>query len=300
MSKNLRLQVILSAVDKITQPLKNAQQANKKLAETLRQSREQLKQLNRAGQTVNSFKSLSAKSSQLSNALAQARLKAKMMGLELTSLENPTKKQTAALEKQWAMVNKLDSSYQKNSGQMAKMRAELYRMGISAQNNQKATAYIRQETDRYTASLKKQEQQLARIAAQDKRLNAAKTRYHNMMDKRNTLAGERVGMIATGGGLLMGIKPALNEAAIYEKELAAFRALGVGEAVLIDAQKFATGMHIIGNSATENLKVLKEAHAVLRHYDEAKMVAPTLLKFTICHQIYVLPRHKSRSSASAT
>ncbi|WGL95301.1 phage tail tape measure protein [Arsenophonus nasoniae] len=278
MSKNLRLQVILSAVDKITQPLKNAQQANKKLAETLRQSREQLKQLNRASQTVNGFKSLSEKSKQLSDALAQASLKAKMMGLELLSLESPTKKQTAALEKQWATVNKLDSSYQKNSGQMAKMRAELYRMGISAQNNQQATAYIRQETDRYTASLKKQEQQLARIAAQDKRLTAAKTRYHNSINRRNTLAGQGVGLIASGGGVLMGVKPTLNEAAIYEKELAAFRALGVGEAVLTDAQKFATGMHIIGNSATENLKVLKEAHAVLRHYDEAKMVAPTLLK----------------------
>lgn len=291
MSKNLRLQVILSAVDKITKPLKNAQQANKKLAETLRQSREQLKQLNRASQTVTGFKSLSEKSKQLSDALAQARLKAKMMGLELASLENPTKKQTAALEKQWATVSKLDSSYQKNSSQMAKMRAELYRMGISAQNNQQATAYIRQETDRYTASLKKQEQQLARIAAQDKRLSAAKTRYRNMMDKRNTLAGEGVGMIATGGGILMGIKPALNEAAAWQKELTDFRSLGVGDTVLADAQKFAAGMHIMGNSATENLKILKESYAVLRHYDEAKMAATTLLslryatKFMASHGI---------------
>ncbi|WP_047683854.1 MULTISPECIES: hypothetical protein [Xenorhabdus] len=70
----------------------------------------------------------------------------------------------------------------------------------------------------------------------------------------------------------------LNEASIYHKEMDEFRALGVGERILKDADKFANGMTIIGNSTSDNLKALKEAHSVLRHYDEAKMVTPELLK----------------------
>ncbi|WP_445495565.1 hypothetical protein [Photorhabdus sp. SF281] len=42
--RNLRLQVILNAVDKITRPFKSAQASNKRLAETLRQSRQQLRE----------------------------------------------------------------------------------------------------------------------------------------------------------------------------------------------------------------------------------------------------------------
>ncbi|EHP5887577.1 hypothetical protein KMW47_005573, partial [Salmonella enterica] len=34
----------------------------------------------------------------------------------------------------------------------------------------------------------------------------------------------------------------------------------------------------IGNSVTDNMRTLKEAHSVLRHYDEAKIVTPELLK----------------------
>ncbi len=37
-------------------------------------------------------------------------------------------------------------------------------------------------------------------------------------------------------------------------------------------------MNIIGNSATDNLKTLKEAHAVLRDFHEAKIVAPELAR----------------------
>jgi phage-related tail protein len=46
--KNLRLQVVLNAVDKLTRPLK-AQAGSKELASAVRQTREQLKRLNDAG-----------------------------------------------------------------------------------------------------------------------------------------------------------------------------------------------------------------------------------------------------------
>ncbi|WP_274726190.1 hypothetical protein, partial [Xenorhabdus bovienii] len=54
--RNLRLQVILSAVDKLTRPFKGAQAANKRLAETLRQSRQQLRDLNQQAGRIEGFR----------------------------------------------------------------------------------------------------------------------------------------------------------------------------------------------------------------------------------------------------
>ena len=47
MSRNLRLQVVLNAVDKLTRPFRSAQESNKRLAGAVRQSRDALKDLNR-------------------------------------------------------------------------------------------------------------------------------------------------------------------------------------------------------------------------------------------------------------
>jgi phage-related tail protein len=50
---NLRLQVVLNAVDKLTRPFKNAQAGSKELASAIRQTREQIKRLNDAGGQLN-------------------------------------------------------------------------------------------------------------------------------------------------------------------------------------------------------------------------------------------------------
>lgn len=95
--KNLRLQVVLNAVDKLTRPLKMAQAGSKELASAVRQTREQLKRLNDAGGQLKSFAQLSQSLRRTSNELDQARLRAQMMTREMSALESPTKKQTAAL-----------------------------------------------------------------------------------------------------------------------------------------------------------------------------------------------------------
>ncbi|EPD5624380.1 phage tail tape measure protein, partial [Klebsiella pneumoniae] len=125
--KNLRLQVVLNAVDKLTRPLKNALAGSKELASGIRQTRDQLKRLNDAGSQLKSFDQLSQSLNRTSNELDQARLRAQMMTRELAALESPTKKQTQALEAQWRAVSRLEQKQQQETRQMAATRAELYR-----------------------------------------------------------------------------------------------------------------------------------------------------------------------------
>lgn len=196
--KNLRLQVVLNAVDKLTRPLKMAQAGSKELASAVRQTREQLKRLNDAGGQLKSFDQLSQSLSRTSNELDQARLRAQMMTREMSALESPTKKQTAALETQWRAVSRLEQKQQQETRQMAAARAELYRLGISAGGGARETARITRETDRYNKQLAEQERRLRDVGERQRKLNAVRAKADKMRDVRNSLAGNGAGMMAAG------------------------------------------------------------------------------------------------------
>ncbi len=196
--KNLRLQVVLNAVDKLTRPLKMAQAGSKELTSAVRQTREQLKRLNDAGGQIKSFDQLSQSLSRTSTELDQARLRAQMMTREMSALESPTKKQTAALETQWRAVSRLEQKQQQETRQMAAARAELYRLGISAGGGARETARITRETDRYNKQLAEQERRLRDVGERQRKLNAIRAKADKMRDVRNSLAGNGAGMMAAG------------------------------------------------------------------------------------------------------
>ncbi|PJR62915.1 phage tail tape measure protein [Klebsiella sp. K-Nf6] len=196
--KNLRLQVVLNAVDKLTRPLKMAQAGSKELASAVRQTREQLKRLNDAGGQLKSFDQLSQSLSRTSNELDQARLRAQMMTREMSALESPTKKQTQALETQWRAVSRLEQKQGQETRQMAAARAELYRLGISAGGGARETARITRETDRYNKQLAEQERRLRDVGERQRKLNAVRAKAEKMRDVRNSLAGNGAGMMAAG------------------------------------------------------------------------------------------------------
>lgn len=212
--KNLRLQVVLNAVDKLTRPFKMAQASTRALAQDVKNSRDALKRLDEAGQKLTSFNALSNAVRQTGNELEQAKLKAQMMTRELSQLETPTKKQTQALEVQWRAVNKLETKQRESVAQMGKARAELYRMGISAKSGEQATARITSETERYNAKLKEQERLLKRAGEQQRKLSAAKAQYGKTLDMRNRIAG--AGATSTAAGLAIGA-PVLGAVKSYSQ-----------------------------------------------------------------------------------
>lgn len=196
--RNLRLQVILNAVDKITRPFKTMQASNKALAAAVKNSRDELKRLSAAGDQVNTFNSLQASIKKTADELAGAKLKAQMMTREMGALENPTKKQTKALEDQWRAVDRLEQRQKSEVAQMGRVRSELYRMGVSATDGAGATNRIANETARYNRLLQEQERQLKRAGEQQRRMNDAKAQYDKTRELRNNIAGTGAATVASG------------------------------------------------------------------------------------------------------
>ncbi|HIF3070265.1 TPA: phage tail tape measure protein [Salmonella enterica] len=195
---NLRLQVVLGAVDKLTRPFKNAQAGSKELAAAIRQTRDQLKQLSDAGGQLKSFDQLSQSVRRTGAELDQARLRAQMMTREMSSLESPTKKQTQALEAQWRAVSRLEQKQQQETRQMAAARAELYRLGLSAGGGARETARITRETEKYNQQLAEQERRLREVGERQRKLNTIKAKAEKTRELRNSLAGNGAGAMAAG------------------------------------------------------------------------------------------------------
>ncbi|HEC7869255.1 TPA: phage tail tape measure protein [Salmonella enterica] len=195
---NLRLQVVLGAVDKLTRPFKNAQAGSKELASAIRQTRDQIKKLSDAGGQLKSFDQLTQSVSRTGAELDQARLRAQMMTREMSALESPTKKQTQALEAQWRAVSRLEQKQKQETNQLSAVRGELYRLGLSAGGGARETARITRETEKYNLKLAEQERRLREVGERQRKLNAIKAKAEKTRELRNSLSGNGVGAMATG------------------------------------------------------------------------------------------------------
>ncbi|WP_434061647.1 hypothetical protein [Escherichia coli] len=160
---NLRLQVILNAVDKLTRPFRSAQASSRELAAAVKKSRDAIKQLDQAGSSLDSFRKLQAENQKLGDRLNYARQRANLLSQELGAMGPPSQRQVVALGRQRLAVQRLEERQKKLQQQTALVRAELYRAGISAKDDAGATARLARETSRYNQELSKQEARLKRL-----------------------------------------------------------------------------------------------------------------------------------------
>jgi len=93
-------------------------------------------------------------------------------------------------------------------------------------------------------------------------------------------------MAGAGLGMLGLMKGPVEEAAAFDKAVGKFKLFGMGDKVNSEAVKFANGMHVVGSSYTENMKLMTEAQGVFREsgldgsaaLEGAKLAAPMLAK----------------------
>ena len=97
---NLRLQVILNAVDKLTRPFRSAQASSRELAAAVKKSRDAIKQLDQAGSSLDSFRKLQAENQKLGDRLNYARQRANLLSQELGAMGPPSQRQVVALGRQ--------------------------------------------------------------------------------------------------------------------------------------------------------------------------------------------------------
>ncbi|MGK0684467.1 phage tail tape measure protein [Serratia marcescens] len=262
--KNLRLQVLLSAVDKVTRPFKSMQASNKALAASVKATKDQLKQLDNQAGKIEQLKKRQETLRAYSDKLRLARSSIKSVNQEIANSGVPTRKQTQQLINLALRTDRLKNSAKSLTARIKAQRNELNAAGIDTRNLSEAQRSLRSSINGTNRALAIQEKRLEHQAQQQKRLTDARSRYQNAMGVRNQLAGTGAGMLITGRMAIAGIKPVLDESATYSQHVERFRAQGVTDRQIQDSQTFVRTHPVIGASQTELMKLYGEAYAITR------------------------------------
>ncbi|HBC8823344.1 phage tail tape measure protein [Proteus mirabilis] len=209
MSNNLKLQVVLSAVDKLTAPFRSAQESNKRLASAVRQSRDSLKNLNQQASQIDGFRKIKQQLTSTQQAYQSATQRVATLAKEIANSENPTKKQLEAFKKAQREAGRLKAQYEQLQQSAQRQRSALQANGISTNQLGQAQRRLNGDIERTTQQLRRQENQLRRSAEQERRMAAAKSQYQKTLDVRNKMAGAGATMTATGAGMLYSAKQTL-------------------------------------------------------------------------------------------
>ena len=209
MSNNLKLQVVLSAVDKLTAPFRRAQESNKRLASAVRQSRDSLKTLNQQASQIDGFRKIKQQLTSTQQAYQSATQRVATLAKEIANSENPTKKQLEAFKKAQREAGQLKTKYEQLQQSVQRQRSALQANGISTNQLGQAQRRLNGDIERTTQQLRRQENQLRRSAEQERRMVAAKSQYQKTLDVRNKMAGTGATMTATGAGMLYSAKQTL-------------------------------------------------------------------------------------------
>ncbi|MBG2941456.1 phage tail tape measure protein [Proteus mirabilis] len=209
MSNNLKLQVVLSAVDKLTAPFRSAQESNKRLASAVRQSRDSLKNLNQQASQIDGFRKIKQQLTSTQQAYQSATQRVATLAKEIANSENPTKKQLEAFKKAQREAGQLKTKYEQLQQSAQRQRSVLQANGISTNQLGQAQRRLNSDIEHTTQQLRRQENQLRRSAEQERRMAAAKSQYQKTLDVRNKMAGAGATMTATGAGMLYSAKQTL-------------------------------------------------------------------------------------------
>lgn len=271
MDKDLRLQVILGAVNKMTAPMKAAQNSNRKLAQAIQSTKKNIRALDEQSGKIAGFRKNKQALTQLSGEMraAQARIKALAIAIKKGGKDTAalTKEQKKAIE----AARKLKINHAELSATLQRERTALQQDGINTHKLASAQGELSRKTRQATQALETQQKRL-KISGE------AQARYQQVMSRRNSmLIGGGITM-AQGTAGLLAMKPMLDAAATYNQHIERFRYQGATDSQIQDAKTFTANNQITGNSQTDMMRLYTEAWTMTRDEHHAKEATVDLAK----------------------
>lgn len=202
MARDLKLQVVLAAIDKATAPIKSVMQGSVGLGRALKQTRETLKGLQAQQKDVSSFRALKGASEQTATAVQANRDRVKQLSQQLASTATPTRALTREFQSAVRQAQALKQKHSEQQRELQGLRSKLGEAGISTRNLSEHERKLHQRITETNSTLGQQERRLKAVAAQQRRLNAAREQYQRSQELAGNMAAAGAGGLATGSGIL--------------------------------------------------------------------------------------------------
>lgn len=196
--KNLRIQVILSALDKVTAPLRSIGGASSKTRKELKATQAELTALAKQNKLIATFRQLKTGVGQLDAELEQARARATRLGKEISEVEQPTRKMTRAFNAARREVGLLEAKQTEQQRGLNALRAELRDAGIEGGNFLSHQRRIRTETERATKALQDQQEKLKQLDRRQHQMAKGRAVAERIQAVQGQAAVAGAGAIGTG------------------------------------------------------------------------------------------------------
>jgi TP901 family phage tail tape measure protein len=207
MSNNVRLEVLLNAVDRASRPLKAIQTASKTLAGDIRTSQNSLRDLNAQASRIDGFRKASAQLAVTGQSLNRAKQEAAALAVQFKNTENPTKAQARAMEAAKKSAADLQLKYNSLRQSVQRQRTELAQAGINTRTLSADERRLKSSISETTAQLNRQREALARVSAQQAKLSQVKERYKSGKELAgNMAAAGAAGVGIATAGTMAGVK----------------------------------------------------------------------------------------------
>ncbi|MBH3422865.1 phage tail tape measure protein [Pseudomonas gessardii] len=234
MANDLKLQVLLSAIDKATRPLKQINNGSLETARALKAARDRLKELNTQQKDVTAWRSQRAAVEQTNEALNAAQARVKALSQQFAATGVPTRAMAKDFKTAIREAQKLKQQHQQQSEQLQGLRSRLYDAGISTKNLGTHERQLREQINATNASISAQGKRMAELTAQHKRAATARSAY----DKGQQFAGSA----AVAGGASLGVAYAASRPVIgVVKEYVDFESAMMGVAKQVDGARDENG-----------------------------------------------------------
>lgn len=197
MSNDVKLQVLLKAVDQATRPFKSIQTASKTLSGDIRDAQKSLRELNGQASRIDGFRKASAQLAVTGQELKKAKQEAEALAIQFKNTEQPTRAQAQAMDAARKSAAALQLKHNSLRQAVQRQRQELSQAGINTRTLAADERRLKTSISETTAQLNRQREALARVSAQQAKLNAVKQRYQAGKE----LAGNAAAMGAAGVGM---------------------------------------------------------------------------------------------------
>ncbi|HDL8466997.1 TPA: phage tail tape measure protein [Yersinia enterocolitica] len=210
MSNNLKLQVLLSAVDRASRPFKAIQAASKSLSGDIRHTQKILKNLNAQAGQIEGFRKTSAQLAVTHQALKKAKQQAAELATQFRNTEKPTRAQVQVMEAAKRAATELQLNYNGLRLSVQRQRQALQQSGINTRTLSHDQRRLKASINETTTSLNRQREALARNSQQQAKLNRISQRYQSGKVEAGNLAG------AGAAGVGVAISGAVSGAAVLK------------------------------------------------------------------------------------
>jgi hypothetical protein len=276
--KQLRLQVVFVALDKLTGPLKKITGESSALGKAIKANNDRLKELNAQQKNVGRFRELHTGLDASSSKLREVQQHVAGLAQKMQQTAQPTRAMTREFNAAVKSAGALKQENQQQSVQLQILRDRLSSAGIGTSRLAQHERSLRGDIAATNTQLAEQQKRLVAIAGHQQKVGAARQHADELRSTAGNVAAAGVGATVAGGAMGAPLVSGLKDAKHYQIEKARVTALGLGPQVSADAEKYARNMKTYGTSHGENLELVRDSMSVFGDLPHAQMVAPLLAK----------------------